>query len=121
MKQPFPTVALVNPGSWPRRADDHNRSSQKKSVMGVFSLSDIIITVTLLINATALMASKVHPEPRSVKSDDAEGLDNTGGSRTDVSMLSKFYIFLNTMRRLSCLIVVWNIFFIILMLFVFRS
>jgi hypothetical protein len=96
-------------------------TSQKHSVMGVFSLSDIIITVTLLINATALMASKVHPEPRSTKSEDAEGNDNVGGSRTDVSMLSKFYIFLNTMRRLSCLIVVWNIFFIILMLFVFRS
>jgi hypothetical protein len=89
--------------------------------MGVFSLSDIIITVTLLINATALMASKVHPEPRLAKGDDVQEKDSVGGSRTDVSMLSKFYIFLNTMRRLSCLIVVWNIFFIILMLFVFRS
>lgn len=42
-------------------------------------------------------------------------------SHTEATAMSRFYSFLNSMRRLSGLIVVWNVFFIILMLFVFRS
>jgi len=37
------------------------------------------------------------------------------------SILSRIYILLNAIRRLSGVIVLWNIFFTILMLFVFRS
>lgn len=95
--------------------------------MGVFSLSDIIITITLLANATALMSSKVYKEPSpKVSNDDGTSetsglVTNTESKASEGSTLSRFYTFLNLMRRLSCIIVVWNIFFIILMLFVFRS
>jgi hypothetical protein len=37
------------------------------------------------------------------------------------SILSRIYVLLNAIRRLSGVIVLWNIFFTILMLFVFRS
>lgn len=96
--------------------------------MGVFSLSDIIIAVTLLANAIALMSSKVYKEtaPKSNNNDDTSSetsglVTHCDNKALEVTHLSRLYTFLNLMRRLSCIIVVWNIFFIILMLFVFRS
>ena len=94
--------------------------------MGFFSLSDIIITITLLVNATALMSSKVYADPRTStthESGESSGLltSSENNHSSEDTTISRFYMFLNWIRRLSCLIVVWNIFFIILMLFVFRS
>ena len=94
--------------------------------MGFFSLSDIIITITLLVNATALMSSKVYADPRistAHESGESSGLltSSENNNSSEDTTISRFYMFLNWIRRLSCLIVVWNIFFIILMLFVFRS
>ena len=97
------------------------------STMGLFSLSDIIITITLLVNAIALMSSKVYVEINSPKVDDDTESSSLvlqqkeEGSPAEATTISRFYLFLNSMRKLSGLIVVWNVFFIILMLFVFRS
>jgi hypothetical protein len=92
----------------------------------IFSLSDIIIAVTLLVNAIALLSSKVYTEPRLSKSEsnsETAALVGGGaeGKQAEGPSISRFYRFLNWMRRLSSLIVLWNIFFIILMLLVFRS
>jgi hypothetical protein len=91
----------------------------------IFSLSDIIIAVTLLVNAIALLSSKVYTEPKMAKSDsNSETAALVGGGeikQAEGPSISRFYRFLNWMRRLSCLIVLWNIFFIVLMLLVFRS
>jgi len=94
--------------------------------MGLFSLSDVIITLTLLVNAVALLASKTHKEspaaPNEDESTETSGLvDNAEDRQHETTKLNKFYLFLNWIRRLSCLIVVWNIFFTLCMLFVFRS
>lgn len=94
--------------------------------MGLFSLSDVIITLTLLVNAVALLASKTHKEsPVALNEDEStetSGLvENAEDRQNETVKLNKFYLFLNWIRRLSCLIVVWNIFFALCMLFVFRS
>lgn len=94
--------------------------------MAIFSLSDVIITVTLLVNALALLSSKTYKEQTNPNSDDehleTSGLvSNTEKKTTEGTSLNRFQQFMNWIRRLSCIIVVWNIFFTLCMLFVFRS
>ncbi|RYG93549.1 hypothetical protein EON65_58745 [archaeon] len=115
--------------------------------MAIFSLSDIIIASTLLLNAVALLASppkrssgdsassspvadpsacnppSTHTNPTS---DDSEvsypthtphSLTNTEIS--EPTMQERCILMLRALRRLSCVIVLWNIFFAVLLLFIF--
>jgi hypothetical protein len=110
--------------------------------MGLFSISDIIISITLLINAIALLASSIVKEQASSTVDvDANPVEpllndnnnNNNNSKEDQIPISskdnnnnsndifRLYKVMNGIRRMSCLIVIWNIFFMILMVFVFRD
>ncbi|KAJ1425467.1 hypothetical protein B484DRAFT_397905 [Ochromonadaceae sp. CCMP2298] len=173
--------------------------------MGIFSLSDIVIAATLLVNAIALMSSRTYKltsstsassgsasasasaygttsadpyesaqeeteplnreaeEPEGheqgldkdsdegegdergrgrgsraiIRSREGEGREGLGredrenregredregeGKIEDGGAVSRFYMLLNGVRSLSCLIVLWNVFFVVLMLVVFRS
>ena len=72
--------------------------------MAIFSISDIIIAITLIINATALVSSKVVSNELVVDA-------FTARVRTLVYGIRKY----------SFILVVWNGFFFILIAFVFRS
>lgn len=152
--------------------------------MGIFSPSDLIISITLLVNAMALLSSKLvdtngnqnahisspqqpsskkpqlstfqpghhaqqkHPQQdirdsrageeqellssvedeellSSTNSSTADASAATGSQPTSVSAtttaMAKFFTIQNAIRRLSGIIVIWNIFFVILMVFVFGS
>ena len=91
--------------------------------MAVFSLSDVIITITLIVNAITLMASKTYPDnPIENQSTKPGSQDQVTQSQpSSPSIMSRIYSVLNAFRKFSGIIVMWNIFFILLMLFVFRS
>ena len=93
------------------------------------------------ISPTKSIISKKNDEDE-VEEDDADNNNNNDANEMDMlynpsqqhqhdnyhqqyhqqqSILSRIYILLNAIRRLSGVIVLWNIFFTILMLFVFRS
>ena len=116
----------------------------------IFSITDIVISGTLFLNALALVSSKssnaVALEELTSKFSerDAEERVDTrnagiaGDSMDSISTLehlSKLYYFIFghnsaimlqfrrwmvTIRIYSCIIAVWNIFFMLLMVFVFR-
>ena len=102
--------------------------------MGIFSLSDLIISVTLIFNALALLATKSHPTPipnaNSQSSHESvqqsEGLisgqspDGTDGT-TQLTIQQRFDQVFHSIRKLSCILVIWNAVFCILMIFVFRG
>jgi hypothetical protein len=128
----------------------------------------MVISITLLLNAAALMSSKTYssnntnnhsevplshntvgntnqgsspslngrkgssieqisaeqdPNINVASSEDSTAAINESSSSKSVEYhaLSRFYLFLNAVRKLSCVIVFWNILFIIFMVFVFRS
>ncbi len=103
--------------------------------MGILSLSDIVITTTLFLNAVALLSSKV-PNVESqfndsnrqedqllTEGESAEGVQNEVAEldSAQTSTVSRCYHFLYIIRQFSCIIVMWNVFFMILMTFVFRD
>ena len=125
--------------------------------MAIFSVSDIIIAVTLVVNALALVSSKLprlnHRQRGSASADtneenihddncsygmnlaeqsvsllndrdirlndqnQTEDLDNYTG--TSLMMRVRTLVF--GIRKFSCIIIIWNAFFFILMVFVFGS
>ena len=108
--------------------------------MGIFSFSDIVITSTLLINALALLSSKIPSQEKiQIKSNNssskteqqnAKDTDNliqddseNAASETQPSttVVSRFYLFIHGIRQFSCIIVLWNVFFMVLMFAVFRE
>ena len=109
--------------------------------MGLFSLSDVIISITLLVNAVALLASSIVEEPpivsvnsRSYDSNNIHSLVEDENLKSEQAIghtkesepmhksnMFRLYKVMNGIRRMSCLIVIWNIFFLILMVFVFRD
>ena len=136
--------------------------------MAIFSVSDIVIAVTLIMNALALISSKLPSNLSSVDQgaasqyhrvatveNDSDGhgdlinsiaIDHThsddycGASTiaeqlmnpTTVSyiptspgsggpIVTRLRSLVYGMRKYSCVIVVWNIFFMVLMVFVFSS
>jgi len=111
--------------------------------MGIFSFSDLIIGITLLLNAVALLAykpkhvafkttsSQAELVPLTSTNVDVEGLDSepngdTAGTEQnldikEVSVNERLLKVIVGIRKLSCCIVLWNIFFSILMVFVFRG
>lgn len=101
--------------------------------MGILSLSDIVITTTLLLNAVALLSSKVpnveaqfndstrlEEQPLNDESDVVKN-EATELESAQTSTVSRCYHFLYIIRQFSCIIVMWNIFFLILMTLVFRE
>lgn len=105
-----------------------------EGIMGILSLSDIVITTTLFLNAVALLSSKI-PNVESQFSDnsrsdevplndvESEGVKNEATELESVqtSTVSRCYHFLHIIRQFSCIIVMWNVFFLILMTCVFRD
>lgn len=127
--------------------------------MAIFNVSDIIITMTLLVNALALVSSKfprlnhvkvlnddnepkIHDanlcgsslaeqllllsqgEKPTIKNNDLDtekGLKEEESSSTGASVMIRLRMLVFEIRKFSCLLVIWNIFFIILMVFVFGS
>lgn len=123
--------------------------------MAIFSVSDIIIATTLVVNALALTSSKFrklthqhdsteicnderkfHHNPafgiifseNSVTSPQAsqdtdfkEGVVDDSSDYVGASVMVRIRMLVYGMRKFSCVIVVWNIFFFILMVFVFGS
>lgn len=113
--------------------------------MGLFYLSDLLIASTLFLNALALIASppKVSEslplaapatataalvvggggsEVVSCQQYDLEALQSSLSAEdaplAEVSLLERWHQLLRAARRLSCLIVFWNLFFSLLMVFV---
>ena len=114
--------------------------SEKRVDMAVFSVSDIVISITLLVNCLALVSGRVMDQKRrdnenrdEVKEsvpttpddpDDAEqqGLLPPGGlPRIEDDLLAKIFAMFARLRKLSFLIVLWNVLFIFLMTAVFSD
>lgn len=102
--------------------------------MGILSLSDIVITTTLFLNAVALLSSKVpnveaqfgEVSRSDGQGEDVEATDGVKNEATELdtvqtSTVSRCYHFLFIIRQFSCIIVMWNVFFLILMTLVFRD
>ena len=98
--------------------------------MAIFSVSDIIISATLLINAFALISSKFQYKkmkdissnshiPSSNNNSDSNVNSNTNTNR-EVNVLSRFQLLTNNLRKYSFILAIWNIVFIILMTLVFH-
>ena len=125
--------------------------------MAIFSASDIIIAVTLVVNALALMSSKlprlndhhrtiasIHDAEEKIHDDDPscgislaeETVSLLNGGKislddhnqeddidnyTGASLMGRVRMLVFGIRKFSCVIVIWNAFFFILMVFVFGS
>lgn len=104
--------------------------------MGFLSLSDIIISATLIINAGALLATKplqlnteqgsmeekeslVATDPENTLKGSEDGANSQ--SQPKISIAERISFLLYGLRKFSCVIVMWNAVFFILMLFVFGS
>ena len=89
--------------------------------MALFSVSDIVIAVTLLVNALALISSKiprVQSTGKMTGSFEAEN-DYPMVETPATSATARLRVLVFGLRKFSCIIVFWNIFFMILMVFVF--
>ncbi len=71
--------------------------------MALFKISDLLISLTLLINAFALISSKIIQQ-------EGEG-----------EILNRLKAFAYNVRKLSFFILFWNLFFVFLLAFVFPS
>ena len=121
--------------------------------MAIFSVSDIVITITLLVNALALVSSKRQPVGyQSVVMTDKDDesfrsaeftVNENDGSRVrkaiqtssvedlleneeklleeERTMIGRFQLLVVGIRKYSCIIVLWNLFFMVLMVFVFGN
>ena len=130
------------------------------SAMAIFSVSDIIISATLIVNALALMSSKI-PRLNQVKSSgdtDDDGKmthratpfmsslseeqiplnrgrqhldndENESGNKvaenafdySGAPIMVRLQMLVFGIRKYSCVIVIWNVFYFALMVFVFGS
>lgn len=127
--------------------------------MAIFSVSDIVIAVTLVVNALVLISSKLpgtvatNQQYQRVALDESE--ENAGGyannsveaddycgassiaeqlmnptttasapsspSSAGGPIVNRLRSLIKGMRKYSCVIVIWNFFFVILMVFVFSN
>mmetsp|Transcript_10526 Transcript_10526/g.16002 ORF Transcript_10526/g.16002 Transcript_10526/m.16002 type:complete len:81 (-) Transcript_10526:15-257(-) len=79
--------------------------------MAVFSVTDILISITLITNGLALISpDMIRVSPGQGDTQSVDYISQT--KRRLQSLMLK-------MRKLSCLIAVWNVFFLLLMVFVF--
>jgi len=111
--------------------------------MGIFSFSDLIIGITLLLNAVALLSYKPksvnlktshsNPEMTPLTSEEESKEENSdetteihlgvdfNNHTADASIYDRLVKVMLGIRKLSCCIVLWNLLFGILMIFVFRG
>ena len=120
--------------------------------MAIFSVSDIVISITLLLNALALISSRIKPDshvnhrPKTslsllglwstiVSTESSSGALNTAGVsegflpptnnnslRGDtVSFVDRVSSLFYKVRKLSCIILFWNLIFTLLMILVFPA
>ena len=104
--------------------------------MAIFSISDIIIAITLIINSFALMSTKFKTKPILNTSIKVENnvIEPEGEQDTDIllpensietseslSILDRLRNLVFSIRKLSSLIILWNIVFMVLMIGVFGS
>ena len=106
--------------------------------MGVFSVSDILVAVTLAVNAAALSSSAfplqtqilLTKQPESLENEDNQPLlsipgigDIDNSNSGDLGYLSalkaRVALLFRGVRHLSCLIAIWNMIFVILLVLVF--
>lgn len=79
--------------------------------MAIFSLADIAICVTLLINATALVSGKFPPIRHDTIENDEGNIEEMG---VRISTLVR------QIRGFSCIIIVWNVFLLLMMIVAFE-
>jgi hypothetical protein len=122
--------------------------------MAIFSVSDIVISITLLLNALALISNRfkpvshVHHRPKTSLSllglwstivstesssdplntagmSEGDGLlspNNNNSQRGDtVSLVDRVRSLFYKVRKLSCIILFWNLIFTVLMILVFPA
>ena len=99
-------------------------------VMAIFSLSDLLIFVTLCGNALCLLASKsrkveeMQTAQEHVKVDivpATTGEEEPSPASMTVTLATRLESALDAVRKLSGVILLWNLFFFVLMLFIFSS
>jgi len=81
-------------------------------MIGLFSVSDIVIAVTLVMNAIAVLKYKVKVAPKA---------DVLFGEKEDPSILEKVGNVVSAVRTLRGLVAVWNVFVLFLMFVFFSS
>jgi hypothetical protein len=108
--------------------------------MAIFSISDIIIAVTLIVNALALMSSTIkalalrnqssrsnndhnHSHNRQRDEDEVSLLpqDNSSSDDAQQAIQGRVVELMMGIRSLSTIVVFWNIFFFVLMIGVFGN
>lgn len=87
--------------------------------MAIFSVSDIVISATLLINAFALISSKF-PYRNAKAAARAALMQPNSNEGREVDVLSRFQLLVTNLRKYSFILAVWNIVFILLMTLVFH-
>ena len=78
--------------------------------MVLFAVSDIIISITLIINAVVLSSKKYSS---SLNTDQTEA--------STLNVITKIKLLHEKARKLSGVLLIWNIVFFMLMIFVFNS
>ena len=98
--------------------------------MGVFSISDLAISLTLFLNAAALLAYKSPPKITESDQSSSTSINNESielltphnqKSEEAISIGRRFEVILEGIRIFSGVIVAWNVFFTFLLIFVFRG
>jgi hypothetical protein len=79
--------------------------------MAIVSMSDILISLSLIVNSLALMT------PNYYRDYDESIIAVPSDYFTQTAL--RFKALMMKIRRLSCLLIVWNVLFIFLMAFVF--
>lgn len=94
--------------------------------MAISRFSDILIAATLLINAIALISSKVSPLggdlPLSGAAAGGAGSDKTAPDTEPAgfrAVLQRLALLIRGVRKGSCFIAIWNMIFLLLILMVF--
>jgi hypothetical protein len=81
--------------------------------MAVFTVSDIIVVITLLVNAAAVLSSHITPPTISLTAQDES-------VALGPAVTLRIRTLIRTIRQFSVLIVAWNVIFSILLVFVFN-
>ena len=80
--------------------------------MAVFTVSDILVVITLLVNATAVLSSHIAPTISLTSQDESVALGP--------AVTLRIRTLIRTIRQFSVLIVAWNVIFSVLLVFVFN-
>ena len=88
--------------------------------MAIFSVSDLVIATTLIINAVALLSPAILSKTKSTPGGLLDpNTSSTPPDEANTDVYSKFAALLSALRQYSCILAFWNIIFILLMFLVF--